>query len=128
MQYVCLVYIDPATFTKLSEQELAVLDEQSLANDEELRLSGHLILAQALDSVATATTVRVRDGNVSTTVGPFAETVEHLGGFVYVEARDLNEAIDIAGRLPVARVGSIEVRPAFDLVARVRERAAQSQA
>ena len=81
-------------------------------------------MAQALDSVATATTVRVRDGHVSTTVGPFAETVEHLGGFVYVDARDLNEAIGIATRLPIAQYGSIEVRPIFDVEARVRERSA----
>ena len=124
MKYVCLVYVEPARFGKLSEQELATLDEQSLANNEELRLSGHLIVAQALDSVATATTVRVRGDNVSTTIGPFAETIEHLGGFVYVEARDLNEAIGIATRLPIARYGSIEVRPIFDVEARVRERSA----
>ena len=125
MRYLCLVYVDPTRFSELTEAEQAALDEQSLANDEELRSSGHLILAQALDSVATATTVRVRNGTVSTTTGPFAETVEHLGGFVFVDARDLNEAIGIASRLPVARVGSIEVRPIFDLVARVRERAAK---
>ncbi len=125
MKYVCLVYVQDAAFAALSEEEQQALDQASLANDEELRLSGHLILAQALESPSSAMTVRVRGGSVSTTVGPFAETTEHLGGFVYLEARDLNEAIGIASRLPVARFGSIEVRPILDLSARVQERSGQ---
>ena len=125
MRYVCLVYVQEATFDAMSVEEQAALDEQSLANDEELRLSGHLIVAQALQPVDSATTVRMRNGTVSTTTGPFAETVEHLGGFVYIEAKDLNEAIGIASRLPVARVGSIEVRPVLDLERRVRERSSR---
>lgn len=122
MKYVCLVYVQDATFAAMTQEEQQDLDRASLASDEELSRSGHLILAQALESPSSAVTVRVRGGSVSTTVGPFAETTEHLGGFVYVEARDLNEAIGIASRLPVARVGSIEVRPILDLSARVQER------
>jgi hypothetical protein len=125
MQYVCLVYVDPDRFEQMTEAEQAELDEASLANDDELRRSGHLIVAQALQPVTEATTVRVRDGRMSATNGPFAETAEHLGGFVYVEARDLNEAIQIAGNLPIARFGSIEVRPVMDLQAKVEERRAR---
>jgi hypothetical protein len=125
MQYVCLVYVDPDRFEQMTEAEQAELDEASLANDDELRRSGHLIVAQALQPVTEATTVRVRDGRMSATNGPFAETAEHLGGFVYVEARDLNEAIQIAGNLPIARFGSIEVRPVMDLQAKVDERRAR---
>ena len=124
MKYVCLVYTDPAVFAKLSQQEQEDLDEASLAEDEELARSGHLIVAQALQGVDTATTVRVRDGRMSVTDGPFAETTEQLGGFVYLEARDLNEAITLAARFPVARYASIEVRPVLDLAQRVRDRRA----
>jgi hypothetical protein len=122
MQYLCLVYGDPAVFDRLSEEEAAALDRASLAHDVDLRESGHLILAQALQPVDEAMTVRVRDGRMSATAGPFAETTEQLGGFLFIEARDLNEAVAIAGRVPVARYASIEVRPVLDLEARVRER------
>ena len=122
MQYVCLVYLEESRMAAMTADESATLDDASLAHNEELRLSGHLIVAQALQPVDTATTVRVRQGQVSTTVGPFAETIEHLGGFVYVEARDLNEAIGIAASLPIARIGSIEVRPVLDVEQRVLER------
>jgi hypothetical protein len=127
MKYLCIVYAEERAFDSMSETELAELDEASLANDEELRRSGHLILAQALQPVATATTVRVRNGRMSATDGPFAETTEQVGGFVFIEARDLNEAIQIAARMPMARVGSIEVRPEFDLVAKVRDRRARTE-
>lgn len=123
MQYVCLVYAEESSFEKIPESELAVLDEASLAHDEELRRVGQLVIAQALESVAEAVTVRVRDGKMSATDGPFAETREQLGGFVFIEARDLNEAIRIASEIPMARYGSIEVRPAMDLVQRVKDRA-----
>ena len=127
MKYLCIVYAEERAFDSMSESEIADLDEASLANDEDLRRSGHLILAQALEPVATATTVRVRNGRMSATDGPFAETTEQVGGFVFIEARDLNEAIQIAGRMPMARVGSIEVRPEFDLVAKVRDRRARTE-
>ena len=122
MKYLCIVYIDPVTFGALSPEGLAALDEAALAFDEELHASGQLILAQALQSIDTATTVRVRDGRLSATDGPFAETTEYLGGFTYIEARDLNEAIEIAGRSPIAPFGSIEIRPVLDLARTVQER------
>jgi hypothetical protein len=127
MKYVCLVYTDPAVFAKLSPQEMNELDEASLADDEELERSGHLILAQALQSPDTATTVRVRDGRMSVTDGPYAETTEYLGGFVYLEARDLNEAISLAGRFPIARYASIEVRPVLDVAQQLRDRQEQGR-
>ena len=122
MQYVCLVYGEPATFEALSEAEAAALDRASIAHDAELRESGHLIVARALQPVEEAMTVRVRDGRMSATAGPFAETTEQLGGFLLIEARDLNEALQIAERVPVARYAKIEVRPILDLEARVRAR------
>ena len=128
MKYLCIVYAEERAFDAMSETELAELDEASIANDEELRASGHLILAQALQPVATATTIRVRNGRMSATDGPFAETTEQVGGFTFIEARDLNEAIQIAARMPMAKVGSIEVRPEFDLLAKVRERRAATGA
>ena len=125
MKYVCLVYTDPANFAHLSQQEREELDEVVLREDEELRQRGHLLVASALESPDTATMVRVRDGRMSVTDGPFAETTEYLGGFVYLEARDLNEAIALAARFPIARYASIEVRPVLDLVQRVSDRRAQ---
>lgn len=122
MKYLCFVYAEESSFASIPEPELAALDEASLANDEELRRTGHLVFAQALAPVREAVTVRVRDGKMSATDGPFAETTEQLGGFVFIEARDLNEAIQIASETPMANYGSIEVRPVMDLEARVRER------
>jgi hypothetical protein len=115
MRYLCLVYADEAKLNALPQAEVDALIDEVLANDEELRASGHLVLAEALEQVDSAVTVRVRDGRLSVTDGPFAETNEQLGGFVLVEARDLNEAVRIAGRIPSARLGSVEVRPVIDL-------------
>jgi hypothetical protein len=125
MKYLCLVYLDEATFDRKSQQQLDAIDDESLANDEELRRSGHLVLAQALQPTASATTVRIRNDRMSATDGPFAETAEQLGGFVFIEAADLNEAIQIAARIPMARLGSIEVRPVIDLAQKVRDRPAR---
>jgi len=92
--------------------------------DAEIRASGHCIASEALQPVSTATTVRVRGGKLSVTDGPFAETKEQLAGFYLVEARDLNEAIQIAAKIPPAEVGCIEVRP----VRPIRELAATASA
>ena len=116
MRYLCLVYADEAKLNALPQAEVDALVDEVLANNEELRASGHLVLAEALEQVDAAVTVRVRDDGLSVTDGPFAETNEQLGGFVLVEARDLNEAVRIAGRIPAARYGSVEVRPAIDLM------------
>lgn len=104
MKYLCLVY--------LAEDRLAELPEEDcVAYDTAVRESGHCLASEALESVTTATTVRVRNGRMSVIDGPFAETKEQLAGFYMIEARDLNEAIQLAAGIPPARVGSIEVRP-----------------
>jgi hypothetical protein len=115
MRYLCLVYADEVRLNAMPQHQVDALIDETTANDEELRASGRLLLAEALEHVEAAVTVRVRDGRLSATAGPFAETVEQLGGFLLIEARDLNEAIQIAGRIPGARLGSIEVRPVIDL-------------
>jgi hypothetical protein len=122
MKYLCLVYADEAKLDVMPQHEVDALIDEVLANNEELEASGQLILAEALEHVAAAMTVRVRNGRLSVTDGPFAETNEQLGGFALIEASDLNEAVQIAGRIPSARIGSIEVRPVIDLV---RERSPQ---
>jgi hypothetical protein len=127
MKYLCIVYVDEGKFDLMSESERATLEEASLLSNDELRRSGHLLAASALQPVASATTVRVRNGRMSAVDGPFAETTEQLGGFVFIEARDLNEAIQVAGGLPVAAVGTIEVRPERDLEQVVRDRASGAQ-
>ena len=104
MKYLCLVYLDEKRLDELP-------DEDCVEFDTAIRKSGHCIASEALQSVQTATTVRVRNGKTAVTDGPFAETKEQLAGFYMIEARDLNEAIQIASRIPPARVGSIEVRP-----------------
>src|SRR5438067_12408416 len=108
MKYLCLVYLDEK---KLSD----VPDSECKACGDALRKSGHHIAAEALQSVDTATTVRVRNGKVSMTDGPFAETKEQLAGFYLVDAKDLDEAVELASKIPPARIGSIEVRPVREL-------------
>ena len=112
MKYLCLVYSDEEQLHALPESPK---DAECLAYAGTLKESGHLIAGEALESVQTATTVRVRNGKTSVTDGPFAETKEQLAGFYLVDARDLNEAIQVASKIPPARVGSIEVRPVRQL-------------
>jgi hypothetical protein len=108
MKYVCLVYSDEK---KLEE----VSDNECIANSELMQKSGQYLGGQALQRIQTATTVRVRNGKLAITDGPFAETKEQLAGFYLIEAKDLNEAVQIASKIPPARVGSIEVRPVREL-------------
>ena len=115
MKYVCLVYLDEATFEPWTDREKGLLINEALDSDDALRRSGNWVFANALEEPSAAISVRVRDGRLSTTDGPFAETKEHLSGFIVIEARDLNEAIRIAGNIPMARLGTIEVRPIREL-------------
>ena len=115
MKYLCLIYIEEKKLDALSKRELDALIDEALAYDEVLRKSGHYLVSDALQSVQTATTVRVRNGKVSVTDGPFAETKEQLGGFILIDARDLNDAIQVASKIPPARLGSVEVRPILEL-------------
>ncbi len=110
MKYLCLVY--------MNEKDVAsVSDRECKACNEEFKRRGHHVAAEALESVRTATTVSVRNGKVSVTDGPFAETKEQLAGFYLLEATDLNEAIQLAAKIPPARLGTIEVRPIRELAA-----------
>src|SRR5512144_1241832 len=102
-------------------------DSHCLAYDEQIRASGHCIASEALQSVQTATTVRIRNGKVSVTDGPFAETKEQLAGFYMIEARDLNEAIQLASKIPPARVGCVEVRPIRPIRETVAAKAQQAK-
>jgi hypothetical protein len=111
MKYICLVYLVEKEMNAMTKNEWEACVDESLAYDDALRKAGHFIVAHALQPVEAATTIRVRSGKLSATDGPFAETKEQLGGFILIEARDLNEAIQVAAKIPVARYGSIEVRP-----------------
>lgn len=112
MKYLCLVYFDEKKLHAVPESPE---DEECHACDQELRQRGYVIASDALEPVASAATVRMRNGDMSVTDGPFAETKEQLGGFYLVEARDMNEAIAVASRIPAGRIGSIEVRPVRQL-------------
>lgn len=111
MNYVCLAYEEEEKLNALSKSDWDGLRNETLSYLEELKQRGYVVAAEALQSVRAATTVRVRHGKVSLTDGPFSETKEQLGGFLIIDARDLNEAIQVASRWPSARLGSIEVRP-----------------
>lgn len=111
MKYLCLVYVDEAILNAVPKSERQALSDESLAYCDELQKKGQFIAASPLHPVETATTVRVRNGKTTTTDGPFAETKEQLGGFFLIEARDLNDAIRLASKIPAGRLGSIEVRP-----------------
>jgi hypothetical protein len=112
MKYLCLVYSEEA---KQHSRPDSPKDAECLAYAESVRQSGCMLAAEALEPVASATTVRVRGGQITITDGPFAETKEQLAGFYLVEARNLEEAIRLAAGVPAARVGSVEVRPVREL-------------
>lgn len=111
MKYLCMVFYDEKKHTALSEQEHQALTDEALNYDNVMRKGGHHVTSGALEPVHAATTLRMRDGKLSITDGPFAETKEQIGGFIVIEASDLNEAIQVASRIPPARLGGIEVRP-----------------
>jgi hypothetical protein len=111
VKFLCLAYEEEARLDALSPAEWAALREETLAYVEQLRERGRLVTAHPLQSVRKAATVRVRDGELLATDGPFAETKETLGGIFLIEAQDLADAIQVAAKWPSARLGSIEVRP-----------------
>lgn len=115
MKYACLVYRDPADYADEPPEEGVKLIDEAIDYDEELRRAGHFIMGQALQPVETAVTIRVRNGVMAATDGPFAETKEQLAGFILIEARDLNEAIRLMEAGPMARAATIEIRPFLDL-------------
>jgi len=115
MKYVALVYYNEAEMQKLSQPEWDALNRECMNCGEQLRECGAMLGGEALLSVQNATTLRLRNGDLSITDGPFAETKEQLAGFYLLEARDLNQAIQLAGKIPPARYGSIEIRPVREL-------------
>jgi hypothetical protein len=116
MKYICLGYIEDKYFGQLSEKEQRDFMDACFAYDEELQKNGHMTGGEALQPVNTATTVRFRDGKPQITDGPFAETKEFLGGIMILEARDLNEAIQLMSRHPSVKMGgTFEIRPSADL-------------
>ncbi len=114
MKYLCLIYDEEKKFAAMSKSEGDAIMGEYFAFTEGIRKSGHYVAGEALHPVKTATTVRVRSGQLMTTDGPFAETTEQLGGYYLIEARDLNEAIQVAAKIPSAKIGSVEVRPIVD--------------
>ena len=111
MKYLCLIYDDEQQMMKRPRDETGKMSADYMTYTEGIRKSGHYLGGNALQPTHTATTVRSRGGKISTTDGPFAETKEQLGGYYLIEAKDLNDAIQVASRIPSAKFGSIEVRP-----------------
>jgi hypothetical protein len=114
MRYLCLIYDSEAELESMPKDASDAFMGEYFAFTDDVRQSGHYIAGEALQPVATATTIRIRNGKLSATDGPFAETREQLGGFYLIEARDLNDAIQVASRIPSARIGSVEIRPVVD--------------
>jgi hypothetical protein len=111
MKYLCLIYDEEKNLATRSKGEADAMTGEYFTFTDGIKKSGHYLGGEALQPVQTATTVRVRNGKLSTTDGPFAETREQLGGFYLINARDLNDALQVASKIPSARLGSVEVRP-----------------
>ena len=115
MRFMFTIYHDENVLDAMPETEMQALVDSAIEYAEEIRQSGHYIASDALQRTGTARTIRVRAGQVSTTVGPFVETKERLGGFFVIEAKDMDEACAVAARFPPARVAVVEVRPVQEL-------------
>ena len=114
MRYLCLIYENEKAWESFPPRQAEALMGEYFAFTDDIKSKGQLISGEALQPTQTATTVRVRNGKISTTDGPFVETKEQLGGYYLIEAQDLNEAIQVASRIPSARLGGIEIRPVVD--------------
>jgi hypothetical protein len=114
MKYLCMIYSEESQLATLPKDQMDSMIKEYMAFTEDIKRSGQYIGGNPLQPTQTATTVRVRQGKISTTDGPFAETKEQLGGYYLINAKDLNEAIQVAARIPGARSGSIEVRPIME--------------
>jgi hypothetical protein len=112
MKFVCLGFRDETNWDELSESERKSFLEQCFAYDDELRKGGHFLRGEALQPARNGATVRCRGGQIVVTDGPFAETKEHLGGILFLEAKDLNHAIQLMAKHPGVRAGGFEIRPA----------------
>jgi hypothetical protein len=116
MKYLCLIHLNEEQLAAMPAAEMSALNAAHLDFNDGLRKTGHFIVAEALEPAAATATLRVREGRTNVTDGPFAETKEMVAGFYLIEARDLDEAVGIAARIPSAPLGTIEVRPARQLV------------
>jgi hypothetical protein len=125
MKYVCLGFIEETKFAEITQQDGQRMMEECFAYDDELRRGGHFLGGEALDSARNAVTLRLKDGAIVVTDGPYAETTEMLGGILLLEARDLNHAIALMSKHPGVRMGPFEIRPANEAVNRlIAERSA----
>jgi hypothetical protein len=120
MRYLCLIHLNEETLAGMPPSEMSDLNAEHLDFNDRLRTSGHFIVAEALEPISTAACVRVRTGVKSFTDGPFTEAKEVVAGFYLIEARDIDEARAIAAAIPSARLGTVEVRPARQLIVRGR--------
>lgn len=116
MKYVCLGFIDEAKFAQLPQEDAQRMMDECFAYDDELRRGGHFLGGEALDSIRNAVTLRMKNGEVEVTDGPFAETKETLGGILLLEARDLNHAISLMSKHPGVKIGPFEIRPADESI------------
>jgi len=116
MRYLCLIYLNEAELAAMPEPQMSALNARHLEFNDGLVDGGHFIEAEALEPAGATTCIRARQGRTAVTDGPYAETKEQLAGFYLIEARDLNEAIQVASRIPSAPLGAIEVRPCRDLI------------
>ena len=121
MKYICLGYIDEKKWEAVPESERNALMDECFAYDDVLRKNGHFLGGEALQSAQNATTLRWKNGKVSVTDGPYAETKEQLGGILVLEARDLNHAIQLMSKHPGVKAGPFEIRPAAELTEMIRE-------
>lgn len=121
MKYICLGYYDEKQWEHVSEAEQNAMMDECFVYDDMLRKNGHFVGGEALQSARNATTLRWKNGKVSITDGPYAETKEQLGGILILEARDLNHAIALMSQHPGVKTGPFEIRPAEDLSGMIRE-------
>ena len=121
MKYICLGFMESGKFETMSESERNAFVDSCFAYDDWLRQNGHFLSGEGLQGAHTAATLRWRDGKVAVTDGPYAETKEQLGGYLVLEARDLNHAIQLMSKHPGVRGGPFEIRPVQDLTDFVRE-------
>ena len=121
MKYVCLGYIEPGKLESTPERERNAMIDECFSYDDVLRRNGHFAGGEGLQPPGNAVTLRLRNGKVSVTDGPYAETKEQLGGILILEANDLNHAIQLMSRHPGVRMGPFEIRPAADLAGMIQE-------
>ena len=121
MKYICLGYIEDKKWDTMSDSERNAMVDECFAYDDVLRKNGHFAGGEALQSPQEAKTLRWKNGKVSVTDGPYAETKEQLGGILMLEARDLNHAVELMSKHPGVKAGPFEIRPAADLTEMIRE-------